>query len=161
MLKSSSIQWLHFDLNLKASTKLGFQMLSAAKASELAPLNHDPKFGPQSLGFLHRVSRQDDRALLIPLVKLCDYRPHKPTSHRIHACGWLVQQHNRGIPKNCYRNLQLAFVSPRKGLRALLPLLLQVHLSDCAFYQITADARWNSFEQRVEEKVLFNSQLFK
>ena len=55
-------QLLNFDFDLEAHAILVFDVLRRAKAFEL-PVDHDADLCAQSLCFLHRMSRQNYRAL--------------------------------------------------------------------------------------------------
>jgi len=120
-----------FDFELVPNAVLVLNVLRAAHASEDAATHHDSKLGRQGFGLLHGVRREDDSRLLVPLADLLDHLPHEAPGFGVHARRGLIEQDDGRVANQGHGDGQLSLVSAAQGARELVPMVLQVQVTDC------------------------------
>lgn len=111
------------DLKLIASGELVLNVLRASEAAEDSTTDHDSHLGRQSLCLFHRMSSQDDGALLVTLRDFLDYRPHETASFWVHTSRGLIKQHNRWVSNDGDSHGKFALVSAREGASRLAAVI--------------------------------------
>mmetsp|Transcript_17002 Transcript_17002/g.34418 ORF Transcript_17002/g.34418 Transcript_17002/m.34418 type:complete len:229 (+) Transcript_17002:3602-4288(+) len=83
---------------------------------------HNPDSISEGIGFVHKVSRQDDHtALLGPPNDL----PHRPPRIRVNSAGRLVQEHKIAVTDECHRDGELTLLTPRESMSLNVDFLRQ------------------------------------
>ena len=99
---------------------------------------------------------KNDCGSLVTLRDLLHDLPHEASGLGVHASRWLIKQNDRWVTDQCHCHRKLSLVTTAQSSSELIPVILQIEITDGLFDDSWNLVRANALSQSVELQSLFD-----